>query len=480
MSMLNAISLFPNEILQMIFKYFDYSETENLRRMSKQWNDLIERVYDIQDFIVICDNSINREIEKPKNNYFMIDISKFESEQLSERTNDLKIIEQVMRHFLYMRSIRVYMSLSNHIYDILQMVYENSYTELKEIIWYSPKFNIDHGSIKDFCQKFPKIECFKLRASNGFSIKEESLSELFKMLEKLRVFELSGYRIEHEGTITGQCFEYLGKNVTSLTGGNVFTDTAFSQIANRAPNLTELNTNDGISLASMALISEKCTNLKILKFNMQKDNKENAMDTALKYSQFIGSFNMLEDLSIHFPNKGNVITFNNEMALFLGKCSKIKKLKVLNVVIKDEVPLAIIAEKFLNIEYLYLDNVAVDSLRNFERMTTLNNIEFNECIADDAKIASMIRVCPNLKRIKINRECNASIETYKAVIELARQYPNEIIRVRMKSKALRKELMSSGIDLTQNPKNLDDEKVDEESNDDKSFRLIRKLYCISI
>jgi hypothetical protein len=55
----------------------------------------------------------------------------------------------------------------------------------------------------------------------------------------------------------------------------------------------------------------------------------------------------------HFPNKGNAITFNNEMAHFLGNCAEIKKLKMLNVVIKDDVPLAIIAEKFPRIEYLH-------------------------------------------------------------------------------------------------------------------------------
>jgi hypothetical protein len=68
MSMLNAISLFLNEISQIIFKYCDYGEMENVRRMSKQWTDLIERVYNIQDSIVIYDYSMNREIEKLEKN----------------------------------------------------------------------------------------------------------------------------------------------------------------------------------------------------------------------------------------------------------------------------------------------------------------------------------------------------------------------------------------------------------------------------
>ncbi len=154
-------------------------------------------------------------------------------------------------------------TLKNRRRGFRQWLYIKSYTELKEIIWYAPKFNINHRLIQRFCQKFLKIECFKLRALNGFIITEESLSILFKVLEKLHVFELRGYRIGDEGTITGQFFAHMGKNVTSLTGGNVFTDVAFSHIANRVSNLMALNMNDGISLASMALIIEKCKNIKI-------------------------------------------------------------------------------------------------------------------------------------------------------------------------------------------------------------------------
>jgi hypothetical protein len=463
------------EIMTMIFKnYFDYAEMEELRDVSPEWNRIVEGIYYGKRFIVIYDYPNNRDTMLQPKNCFMVNINKYHI--MDPENYDLMIIPRVIREFINVQSIRVYLSLTNRNYNVLLMLVNNFYSELlQEIVWHTPIFNINHELITRFCQKFPNIDHLELKSTKEFTITEESLSLMFKMLKELRVFELSGK--QKEGIITGQCFEHLGPQIASLRGGSdIFTDTAFTHIANRAPNLTELDLGeDSISRISMGFISEKCKNLEILKFKMKKDNNENLMYATYKYCEYIGRLNMLEELSVQFPCVDTPILIDYKIVDSLRKCNKIKKLKMEYVWVNDE-SLTMIAEQFPRIECLDLYDVTFNMVENFEKMKTLNDIRFHECFTSDATIALMIKVCPNLKRCKISY-CNALIETVTATIELANLYHDERIRVHMKSKELRKQVKDSAFDLKKIPKNLDAILIDDESFDDQSFSFSRK--CMS-